>query len=305
MNVQKLETTDAFVVVDFPDAPASGIVRRAKKILHSSATDMARSATYSFAVFEHQRSGASAGINAVDDQIASAVAAFSAELAPRAETEQLHLYPGKGVEPTAVANLVPSDAYPLAGSDKVLTAGVVAATGWALGGTFEGKRVAIEQTKVSRPPSNLVSTLEAMGAVVVDVADVEAKPWLIWGADVDAILAGSKLGTLTHQGAEMITAKAIVPWGPLPATTKAFAILHRLGNTTLLPDFITASGPLLAGVVPGDSADVVGKVVADINAVLDEVATHDDGLFLGACKKAEAFMDSWRPKLPFGRPLAV
>ncbi len=300
MTVQKLASTDAFVVVDFPDAPASGIVRRAKKILQSSATDMARSATYTFAVFGHQRSGASAGINAIDGPHVDAISAFVEELRSQTSSGQLQLLPGKGV---SADDLAGNGTSSTAGSAKVLTAGLVASTGWALGGTLEGKRIAIEQTATARPPASLAPTLEAMGATVVEVADVEAKPWLIWGADVDVILAGSKLGVLTHKGAEMVTASAIVPWGPAPVTTKAFAILSRSG-TTLLPDFVTASGPLLAGVLPGESSAVIGQIVSDINSVLDETGGHDEGLFLGACKKAEAFIKTWQDTLPFGRPLA-
>ena len=56
---------------------------------------------------------------------------------------------------------------------------------------------------------------------------LDEKPWLIWGADVDVIVAGSKPGTLTHQGADHVTAKALVPWGPIPFTTKAGATLLK------------------------------------------------------------------------------
>ena len=78
MAVRKLESVDGFVVVDFADAPATGIVRRARKILQSSATDLARSLTYSFASFGIERSGASAGINATDDGAEDAIGAFVA-----------------------------------------------------------------------------------------------------------------------------------------------------------------------------------------------------------------------------------
>ena len=50
MPVQKLESTDGFVVVDFADVPATGPLRRAKKILQSSAGDLARSASYTLSL---------------------------------------------------------------------------------------------------------------------------------------------------------------------------------------------------------------------------------------------------------------
>ena len=42
-----------------------------------------------------------------------------------------------------------------------------------------------------------------------------------------------------------------------------------------------------------------------VTGILDEVATHEEGPLLGACARAEAFLGTWRPSLPFGRPLAA
>ncbi|MGI9598639.1 MAG: hypothetical protein ACR2QK_20915, partial [Acidimicrobiales bacterium] len=133
MAVRKLESTDGFIVTDFPDAPAAGPIRRAKKILQSSATDLARSASYTFASFEMERSGASGGLNAEGDQIPGAVEALVTELAPHAETGRLHLYPGKGMTSELLAPLTAAAGLsPLAGSEKATTAGVVAAASWAV-----------------------------------------------------------------------------------------------------------------------------------------------------------------------------
>ncbi|MYH71414.1 MAG: hypothetical protein F4153_02360 [Acidimicrobiia bacterium] len=78
MPIEKLETVDAFIVFDLADAPESvGMVRSARKILPGGASDLARSMTYAFATFEMRRSGASAGINAVDDERADAVDKFA------------------------------------------------------------------------------------------------------------------------------------------------------------------------------------------------------------------------------------
>ena len=63
MALQKLETTDAFVVRDFDDdVPALGIVRSAPKILQGGAKELARSQTYMCAVFNMKCQGASAGV---------------------------------------------------------------------------------------------------------------------------------------------------------------------------------------------------------------------------------------------------
>lgn len=306
MPVRKLESTDGFVIVDFADVPAAGPVRRAKKILQSSATDLARSASYTFASFEMERSGASGGLNAQGDQIPAAIEAMVTELAADAEAGTLHLYPGKGMSSGELAPLTDAAKLnSLAGSDKATTAGVVAASSWAVGGSLDGKKVAIEQSEAAPAPADLEQSLAAVGAEVVEVPGVAEKPWMIWGADVDVILAGTKPGTLNHQGAEFVKAKALVPWGQIPFTTKAVAQLLKKGETVVVPDFISASGGLIAGYLAGDEGDIIREIVSAVAMILTEVGSHDDGPLLAACYRAEAFMAGWQGKAPFGRPLAA
>lgn len=304
MALQKLTSTDAFVVVDLPDAPASGVVRRARKILQSSAGDLARSATYTFGAFGIERSGASAGINAEGDAVDAAVEAFTTELSPAVEAGELHLEAGKGVTADQLAPLRESGSTgPLAGSNTLLATSIVAAAAWAVGGDLGGKTVAIEGHHLA--PPELIDALVSAGATVAEVWGVEDKPWLVWGAEVDAIVAGSKPGTLTHQGTEFITAKAIVPWGPIPVTTKAFAQLKRGGEVAVIPDFISTAGYLLGGFLDGDEAAVTAQLVDRVVGVLETASSHPDGLFLGACQQAETFIEGWQDKKPFGRPLAA
>ena len=303
MVVQKLSTTDAFVVVDFPDAPASGIVRRARKILQASASDVARSATYTFGVFGVERSGASAGINAEGDAVSAAVEAFVAELTPRVAAGDLHLTAGKGVDASALGAFgAISPLGSIAGSDEVLVAGIVAAAEWVAGGSLSGCTAAIEGAHLA--PAGLRDRLTDAGVAVVDVWGVDEKPWLVWGAEVDLIFAGSKPGVLTHQGAGMVSARALVPWGPIPVTTKAFAQLRRDGRVELVPDFLSTAGYLLAGVTDAALDTVEADVASRIADALEVCASHDDGLFLGACHRAETFFETWQGSRPFGRPLA-
>lgn len=302
MALQKLTSTDAFVIVDLPEAPASGMVRRARKILQSSARDLARSATYTFGAFGLERSGASAGVNAEDGEAAGSLAAFVAELVPQVAGGRLQLTAGKGVDPQDLAGLTEaSGAGPGAGSETVTVAGVLAATRWALGGELAGRTVAIEGAE--QAPASLRQALSDAGATVVDVWGVSEKPWLVWGAAVDAVLAGSKPGTLSHQGAGYVTARAIVPWGPIPVTTKAFAQLRRAG-VTVVPDFVSIAGSVLGGVLDGDEATLAATVADQVTDVLDDSAADAEGVLLGACHRAEAFIAGWHGSLPFGRPLA-
>lgn len=304
MALKKLTSTDAFVVVDLPDAPASGVVRRARKILQGGAKDLARSATYSFAAFEMKRSGASAGINAEGDAADSAIESFVTELIPTAEAGELQLEAGKGVGASQLAPLREAAGLgPAADSRALLATSVTAATAWALGGSLAGRTVAIEGHE--QAPSELVDAVNAAGATVVDVWGVDDKPWLVWGAEVDAILAGSKAGILTHKGTDFITAKAIVPWGPIPVTTKAFADLRRAGDVIVVPDFISTAGYLVGGFLDGDAEQVADTLTQRVVGLLDEAAAHPDGVLLGACYRAEEFIESWQPSKPFGRPLAA
>ena len=41
-----------------------------------------------------------------------------------------------------------------------------------------------------------------------------------------------------------------------------------------------------------------------ISDALEESLEHEDGLFLGACYRAESFLASWHDTKLFGRPLA-
>ena len=98
MRVQKLESTDGFLLFDLDGAERSaGVARLAPKVLNDSAELLARSVTYSFATFELRMSGASAGINAKPEGRDEAIAAFIEEVKPMIETGGLMLRPSTGL----------------------------------------------------------------------------------------------------------------------------------------------------------------------------------------------------------------
>ncbi len=303
MALTKLTSVDAFVVTDIPDAPATGIVRMGKKILQSSAKDLARSATYTFAAFGLQRGGASAGINAESDEDqAAALPLFVDEMSA---LDGIDLTAGKGVRNDQLSSLN-HDLHPLAGSIPVMVSGIVAAARWAHGGNLSGATAAVEG-QGSNPTADLVaSALSDAGADVVSPVP-DAKPWEIWGFDVDLLLPGTKPGTLTHQGAGMAKAKAVVPWGPIPVTTKAYVMLNRKG-VRVLPDFVAAAGGVVGPYLqnaPHTVPEMSVEVARHITDVLDTCAGHDEGVLMGACVRAEEFLGSWSDFSPFGRPLAA
>lgn len=328
MPIQTLDGTDAFIVTDLPGAPATGVVRVARKVLTSSATDLARSITYSFAVFGIQRGGASAGVNADGDKVPAAQEAFLAAVRPLV-ADGLHLDPGKGFDPAAMAVLGDVDTRnPLRGSPAVTAAGVVAAIEAALG-PLEGKRVAIEGVDAGPVPAAVAAAVSTRGASIVaastageavfhpeglPAAELGTRPLgelgeadkahKLWGAAADVVVCGSKPGVLTHQGTPFVRADALVPWGPAPLTTKALIELERAG-VTVLPDFVSAAGGLLAGYADGDEATVTAEVAQRIGALVGELHGHAEGPFVGACLRAEDFLRTWQDQLPFGRPLAA
>ncbi len=293
MPVRKLETVDAFVLTDFADVPASGYVRRGRKILQSSTWDLTRSATYTFAAFSIERGGASAGINAVDEGAEAAIASFRAELSSDVESGALALLDGKGVRRASDAE----------NHEQALATTVTTAAKWALGGSLDGRRLIVEGGPAVAPEP-LLQRLADEGAELLTVDGVAEKPWLIWGADADAVVVGSKPGAMTHQGAEMLKAKAVIPWAPTPVTTKALAVMIKNG-IVYVPDFVAASGPLLAGLSNAPSGVELSETVT---SALDESAASatsaDEPIFLAASRKAEAFLATWQETLPFGRPLA-
>lgn len=302
MALLKLTSTDAFVVTDIPDAPATGVVRMGKKILQSSAKDLARSATYSFAAFGLQRGGASAGINALDEAVPSALENFTAEVQ---SIDGLDLSPGKGVTMDQLAPLLKAQ-HGLAGSRAIAVTGIVAAARWAAGGDLSGKTAAVEG-QGQHPMADLVAAgLTDAGATVV-APKPGAKPWMIWGSDVDLLLAGTKPGTLNHQGAATVKASALIPWGPIPVTTKAYLTLAR-AEVKVLPDFVAAAGGLVAPYFADASRDAAAlgvEAARQVTAVLEQNATHPEGVLMGACIAAENFLESWTDWSPFGRPLAA
>jgi glutamate dehydrogenase (NAD(P)+) len=336
VKTRKLSSADGFVLFDLPDAPTSvGVVRSAPKILQGGAEMLARSVTYSFAVFGMQAGGASAGVNAKPDERPAAVAAFAAEAATM---EGLILDAGRGVDEADLAPLRAKDPRPgllherhdgSSGSDELVAAGALAAVG-AVAGGVAGKRIAIEgfgptglalARQASAEGASIVAVAAGNGTALDPAgfdagalgeawaADEEAmtrslgaeqKPgWAVWGADAEVIFAGSKAGAMTHEGAAYVRARTVVPIGPVPITSKSLAVLGRAG-VAYLPDFLCVAGPLLVGVGGVDPLEAPNR----IGEAVTELARHPDGLFLGACKRAEEFLRSWQDELPFGRPLA-
>jgi glutamate dehydrogenase/leucine dehydrogenase len=333
------ESLDGFIAFDLVDPPTSvGVTRLAPKILADGAQLLARSLTYQFATFERQVAGASAGINAKPDDRDAAIEAFVAEVTPLVAAGTFCTQAGRGLSDDALAPLRAADPRSelfWEHGAELRGLGVAVAADTALGG-IDGRTVTVEAyddtfpalvRAVAERGGRLVGVSSAAGFVAApDGLDAEAaaQAWTAHGAalvdelgaqkvdaaelfaaEADALVVGSKAGLIDHEIAERVAARAVVPSGPVPVTAKALAFLRR-AEVTVVPDFVATAGPLFA-MWPDEGATIetvrAGAIVAII-AALGEVLDHADGPLLGSCYRAEAFLQTWQERLPFGRPIA-
>jgi len=288
VRVQKLDSTDAFVLWDLEGAERSvGIARLAPKILQEGAEMLARSVTYSFAAFGVKASGASAGINAKPEGRDAAVEAFVTEVAPLAHAGSLVLYAGNGLHDADLAPLIRSDVAALA--DEEVTARSAIAATEAMIGSLGGKSVTIAG---SGPVADAAAiALSDRGAEVADGG---------LNAATYALFVAGKSGVVTHEVAEGVKAGAVVPLTPLPVTGKAYAVFRRAG-IAYVPDFMALAAPLLAACDAGNETDPVERV----RTTVAELASSGPDAWLVAVGMAETFLSTWQEALPFGRPLAT
>jgi glutamate dehydrogenase/leucine dehydrogenase len=336
VTIEKLASTDAFIVADLDGAPGAGIVRAAPKILVDGATLLARSLTYRFASFERQVGGVSSGINTAPDGRADAIEAYVTEVEPRVREGRVLLQAGKGVAPDELGALRAVDPRPVGYWDmesELTGLGIAVAAEVASGG-LDGRAVAIEGFDGAGPalaravlerggrvvavatavgtavspdgfdPAALEAAWNDHGAELVTVVDPQpGKPWAIFAVATDVLVVGSKPGIVDDQVAGGVSATVVVPGGPVPVTAKGLAVLRRAGRV-VVPDFISTAGSLFAGWPSPGGGDPAAVAAADIAATLTEVLDHEDGPLLAACYRAETYLRSWRDALPFGRPLA-
>ncbi|HEV7758912.1 MAG TPA: hypothetical protein VGO78_07980 [Acidimicrobiales bacterium] len=282
MKVQRLSTTDGFIVWDLDDATSStGVVRLAPKVLQDGAVLLARSTTYAFASFDiATHAGASAAINAKPDDREAAVAAFLDEVRPLAEAGTLRLAPSLGTAADDLAPLGWDDPDP-----TVLAAGAIAAS--RVAGPLDWRTAAV----VGAGPVVDATTaqLAEAGATLVDPR---------YDSACDVLFVAGKSGCLDHATAETVKASLIVPLTPVPVTARALAVLGK-ADRMVVPDFLSTAAPLLA-TYDADGGDPVQRVRDAAIALADQ----GTGMWLAAALAAEKNLATWTSEKPFGRPLA-
>lgn len=320
-----------------------GAARLGNRLIPGNATMLVRHLTYVFATLEQQRSGASIGLKSDPSDAAGAVEALAAELAEDFSSGRLSTSPGLRLNAELLAPVLAHDQRNPIGNDdrdgisfndELIGVGAAAAAANLLGG-LDGKRIAIE----GFGPAGLGIAREAAaaGATIARVATAKgcangqldpvalaeawladgdmcveslsengepAKPWTVWKNDVDVVFCGSKPGAMSGEGASMAGSTAVVAFSAAAVSSKALAVLRTAG-TPVAADFVAAAGPALGWwadeVLTHD--DLRSATADAVNAAMSETADHDDGPFMAACYRAEAFLQTWQDELPFGRPL--
>ncbi len=282
MKVQRLSSTDGFIVWDLDDASsASGVVRLAPKVLQDGAVLLARSSTYALASFGVKaHGGASAALNAKPDARDDAVAAFVEEVKPLADEGKLRLVPSTGTSADDLSPLGWGDPDP-----TVVAAGAIAAS--RVSGPLDWRTAAV----VGAGPvvDATADQLREAGATVVDGR---------FDSECDVLFVAGKAGILDHGTAATVKASLIVPLTPVPVTARALAVLSK-ADRTVVPDFLSTAAPLLAAHDP-DGGDPVQRIRDAAIALADQ----GTGMWLAAAKTAEENLATWTAEKPFGRPLA-
>ena len=279
---QKFETVDGYSLLDVDGASTVvGPIRSAKKVLQRTTTDLIRHATYACAVHQLEAAGGAAALNfdrASDGD--APFASFATELASWAQA----------------SNFVGSAAMGLSAEEA----------GPAL---HEGVAQSVETTVASAVgclPSNAKTFAvitngdepalrAALGDRTLDSYD-ELSTGLASGADV-AFVRG-KTGCLQHEVLKDTNVKTIIGLQPLTTTARGLAVAGRAG-AVIIPDFISAAGPILASL--GQSPE---DITASTKAAIDRLEGAGIDTFVRACEHAEDHLRSWTEDLPFGRPLA-
>lgn len=302
MGVRKLSTVDAFVVVDLDGAErADGVVRSARKVLQDGARTLARTRTYSWALLGERVSGASAGINVGDGDRAAAVEAFVDELTTEVASGRLLLDPAKGVDPADLApwtSLTTRSPLHAEGAERLLAAGIGAAAAVAL--DREAGRTAVVEG-AGGATAAIATALGEHGIEVVATGDGAATATTA----ADVLVCGSKVGLVDHELAAALPQRVVLPCGAAPVTAKGLAVARRR-DITVVADFLTLSGPLLAFAPPEGSTveSLCEEVDRRVGSLAAAAMEDDEGMYLGAAHLAEAFLATWQETLPFGRPLA-
>jgi glutamate dehydrogenase (NAD(P)+) len=269
VRVLRLETVDAIVAFDLPDAPRSaGGTRLASDVTEREGRLLARAMTYKYAVLGIRVGGAKGLVRARPENAATAMTRYCTEIRPLIASGRFATGADLGTSERDFAPLRPPgwDAHVLNSLvdgvpfEDVLTGyGVVAAAEAALGG-LEGRTVAVEGLgkvgggvvrEVARRGGRLVAVSTIDGAVL-DPAGLDPDQLLaaraehgdalvahvgrdvlptdaLFEAPVDVLVPGARTGVLDGDRAARVAAGSVIPAANVPYTADGLATLRARG----------------------------------------------------------------------------
>lgn len=269
MRVLRLETVEAMVVFDLPDAPRSaGGTRLAPDVTEAEGVLLARAMTYKYAVLGIRVGGAKGLVRAGSERAATAMARYCREIKPLVASGRFATGADLGTSERDFAALRPPgwsdhvlnsevDGVPF---EDVLTGyGVAAAADAALGG-LEGRTFAVEGLgkvgggvvrELTRRGARVVAASTVAGCVVdprgLDAGELLGaraehgdavvahlgRPCLpcdaLFDADVDVLVPGARTGVLDGPRARRVKAHTVVPAANVPYTRAGLDELRARG----------------------------------------------------------------------------
>ena len=290
MNYKKLSA--GFLVTDLKEPEtSSGLIRLAPKILQYGAEQLARSATYMFALHNLKIAGASAAINTKPEQRAVNLKSFLDEISPLVSEKSFLPNAGKGiVEPLNFSD-DPRSEIRLTEISKdcklyqyCIGVSAVSAVNELLENGLENKSVSIESFD-----ANAFGTLKALedsGAKLIGISDKKnfvhsesgidftqvAKSWEENGNNFLASLGSAGLDSVSENGLKPAEEIFTTPTDVLFVGSKMGVIDHTLGLdisalVSLHPIPYTTKALVTLDrkgvIVPPDFLCVSGQVVAD------------------------------------------
>lgn len=289
MALTKFETVDGYGMIDVAGAPlAVGPVRSAKKVLQRTTGDLIRHATYALAVHGIEGAGAAAALNL--DRAAAEGGEFERFAA------ELEGWAGQAnFRPIATLGLSPDEAGPAMHVSAASAAALTAAS--AVASIIDvGNAIIVSDAD----EADLVAELDTTGAEHRRAESIEEA---LATAGATVFVRGGT-GTLHHEALTDVAARAVVGLQALTTTARGLAFASRNGSV-IVPDFVSAGGPVVAATESGADADAqLDHVRSATRSVAERLADAGPDAFVAACEMAEAHLRTWTDELPFGRPLA-
>ena len=280
---QRFETVDGYSLVDIEGVGnVVGPIRSAKKVLQRTTTDLIRHATYACAVHQLNAVGGAAALNfdrASDGE--SPFAAFADELATWAEASHFVGSALIGLSAEEAGPSVHGSVGQSAETTAASAAACVPANAESIGVVTDGDEPALHVALVDR-------TLDTYDDLTAGLAS---------GADV--LFVRGKTACLQHEVLKDTNVKTVIGLQPLTTTPRGLAVAGRAG-AIIIPDFISAGGPILASL--GHSTD---EITAMTTTAIERLNGAGIDTFVRACEVAEEHLRTMTDSLPFGRPLAA